>query len=406
MQALTSASGRGGDIRVNAAGTVRVEGSGVSFLTGLAAETFPGTAARGGDIFVKARDVELFDAGEITATTKGSGDAGSITVDARRLFMDGRDAAKPTLIQARVGASAEDLGASGKGGQVTVMAKEVDLRRGGVVTATTFGSGAGGSVNVTSDRVHIAGSKGAAFTGLFAGGVGIDGGLTGRGGDVTVHARDLRVTGPGAVSAVSTGGGDAGSVTVRALGRVSLADGGALAVSAPASRGGDVSVSTGEGLLLRRGLITAESGGRGGNIALASGGFISLRDSTMTAKAGGDGGRVSIDPPAVVLEGSTIDARAGGEPVVVRVEAAGFFKADSQILTDRPVDLPETDIAGALLALRAALANPGARLVPACGMTLGGNVSTFLTTGRGGQPPEPGGWTPDDGGPWELRLPR
>jgi hypothetical protein len=35
-------------------------------------------------------------------------------------------------------------------------------------------------------------------------------------------------------------------------------------------------------------------------------------------------------------------------------------------------------------------------LAPVCGDRFGGDISSFLVTGRGGSPPEPGGWSVDE----------
>jgi len=68
---------------------------------------------------------------------------------------------------------------------------------------------------------------------------------------------------------------------------------------------------------------------------------------------------------------------------------------DSEILSDA-VSVPvEIDIAGSLSRLPAGFEASGANLEQACHQRIGGDFSTFVTTGRGGSGPVPGGWEAD-----------
>src|SRR5688500_9757463 len=254
------------------------------------------------------------------------------------------------------------------------------------------------------------------------------------------------MTGPAAVSARSEGAGDAGTVRVTAAEAVRVYRGAQVSSSAAAARGGDVVVDGGRLLDADGGRFTAASGADGGNIALTARG-LSLRDTEVRTDAGGDGGDISVsrgvprraaDPsraahPPLALRGrqpfshggahagtppggtaaafrdSTINASGGinGGDVTIRPDA--LFRTRTVITATGTLGVggavvvspAETELAGSLVALPAALASESARLLPACGAQLGGAVSSFVVTGRGGSPPEPGGWRADE---WVFGL--
>ena len=267
LTAFTDQSGTGGSITVNASRSITIDGTDSTDVTGMAAETFAlFGGGRGGNITVSTPLLAMRNMAEITSTTKGSGDAGSITVNTDELNIDGGNLPKSTLIQARVGKGVEDSGATGHGGQIIVNAGSIDLRRGGVITATNFGRGTGGDIVVRSGKIVAVGSPNAPFTGVFARtspGRALDGG-GGPGGSVRLVARDVRLQGNAAVSAVSTsGGGRAGSV--------------AIDVQSLTLRGG------------AKVTVQADGGVAGGEITVKAGHDINLIDSRMSAEAAGDG---------------------------------------------------------------------------------------------------------------------
>jgi len=205
--------------------------------------------------------------------------------------------------------------------------------------------------------------------------------------------------------------GNAGNVFV-STGSLLVFHGGTLGVQADDSNAGTLTVH-GNDIAVENGLLLARSAGRGGNIRLFAGDRLLLQGSRqVTARAGGDGGAITIASPVTVLKSSTIDGRAGGTPVIVRI-SGDLLSEDSLIRTNTPRSFPTVDLAGSLVALPAAFPSAASPLPDVCGIKLGGQVSSFVVTGTGGLPPEPSGWSPDttgsapgDGPDWNLRLGR
>lgn len=169
-----------------------------------------------------------------------------------------------------------------------------------------------------------------------------------------------------------------------------------MGVSAAQSAAGNINMDAGEALSINHGLITAKSGATGGNITLRANGLIHITDSTVTAQAGANGGKILIDPTSVVLQRSTINGLAGGKPVKVQIVSDGFLQSNSRILTNTNEQFPDTDIAGSIANLGANVITGAAQLQPQCGIRFTEQeISSFVVTGRGGEPPAVGSWIPD-----------
>lgn len=400
ITAFTQTSGNGGNISLTASRDIHIDGTGAGFLTGLAVESFPSSTGRAGSIAIDTPLLTMLNTAEITSTTKGSGNAGSITINAGKLNMDGGNLAKSTLIQARVGKGEDDAGATGHGGQILIHADAINLREGGVVTATNFGRGTGGDIVVHAKQITAIGSPDAPFTGFFARTVPdqpFEGG-GGPGGSVRIYANTMRLQGNAAVSAVSTsGGGRAGSVLI-GVQSLTLQSGAAVTVQAdPGIEGGDITVKASRDIELYRSKMSAQADGDG-RIFLTALDHLLLRSSQITAQGTGKGGgQITIDPPSVILDKSLINGLSAGIPVQVDIaQDASFITSESRILSSAISIPPEIDIAGSLIHLPSATLAGTAKLEPQCGVRfLNQDVSSFLVAGRGGEPPQPGAWLPE-----------
>lgn len=397
-------TGDGGDIDITATRDLLIDGTGAFSLTGIAAQTYGFSTGRSGNITIRTPRLTMIDKGEVTSTTRTSARAGDITVltgERGQVTIEGRGATTLTGIQSRVGNGPADAAAAeGRGGTITVQTGTLRLTDYVVITATTFGRGDGGDIDVTAGEFTATHTPAAEFTGLFARSERVD--ARANGGTITVRADRVRLAGGAQISSVSNGRGNAGGVVVAATEFVEL-DGGSLvsvaadgpgdASGAPAA--GDIDLTGGRRIELFGGSsVAASATGSGGNIRLQARDRVRLVDSQITGEARlGDGGRILIDPAAVVLDRSLINGLAGGRDVRVQIEADAFLTSQSRILTDTAVLPPEVDIAGSLARLPGGLTSAAARLQEVCGMRFRGELlSTFFAPGRGGTPPEPAGW--------------
>jgi filamentous hemagglutinin family protein len=407
--------GNGGSVTINASRGITFDGSGSTNTVGILAETTSlALGGHGGNISINAGELNIRNTAEITSTTKGSGNAGNIAINAQRMIVDGGgEASTLTGVQARVGEGEQDLGATGAGGQVTIEAESLVVRDGGVITTTTFGQGNAGSMMVRADNIlmhaplrpnprsapsDVTGTT--LFTGLFARaqpGAAQGAAAGGAGGNITVVASgDIHLRGDARFSAIGENGSSAGRVSVRA-GNLVLGPGSSATVAAGNAQGGNVNLRAAQSIRLTQAFISATAGS-GGNVFLAGRQSLAITNSLVTAQAfslNAHGGRISLDPEVVALSGSKINGLSAGAPVPVTVpDSALFLRSETPILSAAISVPPEADVSGSLVLLQTGLAN-SATLVPRCGLLFGVNQSSFVVTGRGGIPSEPGGWLPE-----------
>jgi hypothetical protein len=152
-------------------------------------------------VMVEAGQVTVREGGAILSSTEGAGPAGSITIKAGALEMNGGD------IQARA-----EEGSTGSAGAITVTAGHVTLTGLAQIDSSTFGAGPGGTVTVQAmETLTIAGHDGLVSSGLFSNTSG-----EGMAGAITVEAGRLTFRDEGVISSTTFGTGPGGRVTVTA----------------------------------------------------------------------------------------------------------------------------------------------------------------------------------------------
>jgi filamentous hemagglutinin family protein len=394
----TFSEGSGGRLTVTASESVEVTGRSANGLiaSALITQTEPDSSGNSQDLTISTRQLTLRDEGEISSSTKGTGNAGNILIQA----------SEQLIVQNLAGVSALTSG-NGRGGNVSIETGRLIAQNGGQVSATTQGTGQAGTLTVNAtESVELAGTDIDGFpSGLFTQSTGratdSDAGnadnltvttrqLTvrdgaaisadtfagGRGGSLTVNASEsIEVTGtsgivpaevsplvradgrlPSRLTAVTAGSGEAGSVTIN-TGLLRVRDGASVAVDGSRGTGsaGNLEV-TASNIRLDRGTITAETrSGDFGNINLQLSNFLQMRDnSNITVTASGDarGGNININARAVIAGiNSDITANAvNREAGRVEITAPeGIFGARSRRLTD-PASNLTSDITATSLA--------------------------------------------------------
>lgn len=355
-----------------------------------------GPAGHGGNITIRAGTFLIFNGAAVDSTAFGSGPGGTIDVTARSLELGNT---KPSDSTSFVSAAVAGAATGGTGGNVRVSADRVSLSDGAAIFTETLGPNAAGAVSITAGQLRLSG--GAAVSTSTSG--------SGPGGALVVEAGALTLRGGAKIGSSSAGGdGEAGRVDLAAK-TIRLRGRSAITTFAERASGGDITIHAARNLSLDHSLIDASAARTGGNVVLRVARTVSLFDSQINAEAGelgGNGGNVSIDPIAVVLNShSSLVARAingNGGNVMVRAQTFvqspdSFIDVTSQFgMVGNFENLaPELDIAGSLAPLSEGLVGATTRLAPSCALTLGGGVSSFVATGRGGTPPDPGGWQPE-----------
>jgi len=289
--------GDGGAIEIDAE-TLRISNASErfegSFVSSVAGE------GNGGDLTVRATNVELIAGGQLRADTEGSGDAGRLQVlEADLVHLNGVDAQeRPSSITGR----ASEI-ATGRGGDLTLETRILQVENGAQISAATFGAGSAGDLRIAASEIVMI-----------------------RGGDegftlVSAASRKLEMSPPL---------GQSGNLTIAAP-SVLLADGGQVSVSTDGTLdaghleifAGDVSISGVDPLVGNASGVFAQSNspdldaGAGGDIAIAATGDIRIakggRVSVLTKGGGpGSGGSISLvaHRGVTVIDGGQISAQS------------------------------------------------------------------------------------------------
>lgn len=283
--------GDAGDVRLEA------ENATVTLKKGsvITSSTFFGTG-NGGDIILKARQLNLSNGSQVQSGTSGQGNGGNIHVKTENIIISERNQ------QGRSGifASSESLNKNypknklGNAGDIVIETNNLSMSDNGTIAASTFGPGQGGDLTINVKN-HLS--------------------LTNRS---SILARSL---------------------TTRPAPDASLCD---LTEENTSNNSdltygdaGTVAFDIGTSLQMNCSCIrtTADNSG-GGKISVTSPGYLYLTDSEISSSVqigGKDGGDITLNPKLFVLENSTIKATAhqgnGGNIDIVTV---GIYGIDNE----------------------------------------------------------------------------
>lgn len=218
----TGGSGAAGTILLDAKSLV-VDGSFVSNNTLV--------NGRGGDIDVNTQQLEVLQGGQITVSSLGMGDSGSIEVNATEsvaVVGNGGENALPSDIS--VGAIPLPE-AMGNGGNLTINTPQLNIDAGRITVGST-GTGDAGSLQVEGETITLDnGGSISADT------------RSGRGGNVTLNASNIIWRGGSFTTATAGDEGNGGNIFINADSLVAL-EGSIVRADAFAGMGGNVEVNT------------------------------------------------------------------------------------------------------------------------------------------------------------------
>jgi filamentous hemagglutinin family protein len=373
----------GGQINVNASESLQVSGTNprATVTSNVISQTLG--VGNAGDMAISAKQVVVWDGGQIIASTFGAGNGGNLTLNASQFVqLIGVSPINPLASSNIIAVTFN----SGNAGNLTVLTGQLSVLNGGVLASTNFGpSGTGNSGNVTVNASGIvdvsgvepifrqpsilsagAGNAGAGATLIIntprlvvrgGGSVNTATLANGRAGNLIVNASDsVEVSGqiPGSLNRFSAIGsfakstdptlaqllglppvptGGSGDVTIN-TGRLSVTDGAVIDVRNDGpGNGGTLRVNANSILLDTQGSITATTiSGEGGNINLNVRDVLLLRNnSPITASAGGsgNGGNIRINTSSLVaipnensdIRADSVNARGGN----VTINTSGLF---------------------------------------------------------------------------------
>lgn len=346
--ARTEGQGRAGNITVNAADFVTVDGVGSdNSSSALLAPTEPGARGRGGDITVNTNIFRVSNGAVVNSQTLNEYDGGNITINANIFEAAGGGQAIATTRS------------SGQAGNLTVNAAD---------KIVIYGSDRNFSDRASLFNTNIVGNNEGAASGLFAS-TGKD--STGGGGNLNVKTGQLMIRDGAKVTVSADGQGSAGNSRI-AADSIHL-NNGTIAATTQAGNFGNITLQTGNLQMRHNSQITTNASGTatGGNINIEAGTVAALENSDIRANAiRGRGGNIIINTQGIFRSfNSDIDA-------------------SSELGINGNVELRTPDI-DPVQGLNLPI-TPGVppQPTPAC-QNSGPRASRFVITGRGGWPPTP-----------------
>jgi large exoprotein involved in heme utilization and adhesion len=376
---------------------IELTGMGLSDqLTGIAASTNPGATGSAGTVNVTAGSLTILNGADIDDDTFGAANAGRVNVNVSGpIYLD----AKGTAFTMTGILSQADPLSSGNAGDVNISAGSLTILNGAVIASGSFGGGSSGIVAVNVSGTAILDNMNTAnlFTGINTEAQGV----SGNAGNVSVSARQLSIINGAEVASGNTGAGSAGTVEIDVADSLKLDGQAAVSVEASGGDGGSIDISAGNRISLFDSVFSAQASQNGGSVTVLSPGTLILRQSTITAAANGTGGNITIDPALVIAQNSKLAANAslgnGGNITITAgqfLQSNTLFDVSSQfgVIGTIVVNSPDPDIAGSLIPLNAGLVSQGGGLAESCMAMVASDTNSFIQTGMGGLPPQPGGW--------------
>ena len=377
IAASTAQNGRGGDVVIEANSVEAIgESQNTFFSSGVFSSSFG--SGNAGNIDIKADRMVIRDGGQISASTRRSL-GGNININARE-SVELRGTTANDRFESNIAAFAIGNATSSnpEGGNLTILTNRLIVRDGAQVSVSGFGTGTGGSLEVTANKIELSGSS-PNYTSAFLAAANIfeteetlD--LPRRAGDITVRTRELVISDGARIGVDGQGLGEAGTIGITASNNISLSGGGEIIAQTQSGDFGNIELETGDFRILNGSRISTNSTGNGigGNIAINADTIFSAGDSDISADAVQSfGGRVNINTQGLLRDldsDITASSQLGSEFDGV-VEINTEFDISSGLF-----ELPEESVdAESLIDTRC---RPGNE-----------NSSEYIEAGRGGTPP-------------------
>ncbi len=341
LNTSTRGQGNAGNVNVNARDTVSFVGeSPGNSSSGAYSRVEVTGVGQGGDIYIKTGSLLVSDGAFLSTNTRGHGNAGNLTIDAR-----------DTVSFVGAGPPADDFfpsgaytevraGARGHGGDIYISTGSLWVTGGAFLSARTLGIGDAGNVTINArDKVSFDGVGRSGLYPYLGSGAYSQVHETGVGqaGDIYISTGSLEVTGGAYLSAGTLGIGDAGNVTINARDKVSFDGVGTNGISSGAygqarflntqGQGGNVNITAGS-LSVTNGAVLSSSTysqENAGNVTInvrdlvsfdgvGTNGISSGAYSQVEKDAGGNGSSVNITTRSLsVTNGALLSATTLGQ---------------------------------------------------------------------------------------------
>ncbi|MFB2939355.1 filamentous hemagglutinin N-terminal domain-containing protein [Aerosakkonemataceae cyanobacterium BLCC-F154] len=317
IAAASLGAGTAGSLTIRAQDTVEVTGVGKNIdgsLNPTQISVLTLESGKAGTLDIQTRKLIAENGGQISASTQGISDGGSLTIKAEEVQLIGRspDGISPSGLLARV-----EPKATGNAGDVVIETERLTITNGARVTASSLGEGKAGNITIRVTETlevngvgkNVDGSSNPTQISVLTTG-------TGAGGILEIQSGKLTVENGGQVSASTTGSGNGGNLTVKAE-NVQLngrSPNGIFPSSLLARVEGNATGNGGD-LIVETGSLTVTNGAR---VAAAS-----LTQASLNPLAQGKAGNVTIRANNVEVAGVGKNIDGTANPAQISVLSTG-----------------------------------------------------------------------------------
>ncbi|KYC37937.1 hypothetical protein WA1_05430 [Scytonema hofmannii PCC 7110] len=409
--------GNAGDFKIIATDSVELAGQlrkregdtsntgSVGYPGGLFAQIDLLGKGRGGNLTVETRRLSVSDGSKIQAATFGDGDAGNVYIRADKI--DLFETEKPNFYNTGIFAGVQTDGRVeagiidprngkppvGKGGNLTIETRTLNVRDGAEVFVQTTGEGDAGKIFIrASESVNVTGVSTGTLEKQRTSKItaAVSERSTGNGGSLTIETPLLNVANGGFISSSSQGKGTAGDINITAN-VIRLSNGKVIAQTA-STDGGNINLNLEQYLFLRNGSQisttagTAQAGGNGGNITINTPFLIAVpnENSDITANAfKGTGGNVNINARGIF----GIEARPQPSNQTNDMTASSNLGLPGTINVNSP---DNSSIQNSLTELPTNAIDTNTLIANSCIVRSQKKQGSFTITGTGGLPHRPG----------------
>ncbi|PSB50783.1 filamentous hemagglutinin, partial [Chroococcidiopsis cubana CCALA 043] len=232
----TSGVGKAGSVSVNVEDLVELVGTGRTPSRGrtssaISTSALPRAVGSGGAVTIKTRRLSVRDGATVSSSTLGRGKAGSILIQATEAVdLVGRstDGSLTSNLSARARSSAS-------AGDLTVEAKQLNIRDGAQLSVRNDGAGTAGTLRVNADRISLGNNGNITATST-----------SGEGGDIFLNSQNLQLRNGSSISAtagLAGGGGNGGNITID-TDTLAAIQGSSITANAFTGRGGNILITT------------------------------------------------------------------------------------------------------------------------------------------------------------------
>ncbi|MFB2839700.1 filamentous hemagglutinin N-terminal domain-containing protein [Floridanema evergladense] len=370
--------GEGGNIIINASDLLQLNSAFIATGTGINA------VGNAGEITINTRRLLARDNGLISTSSFGVGKGGNLTVNAADSIEISSGNPIPLSPTARAFGGIFTSGlAVGDAGELRINTRQLTLRSGAALAASSYGQGQGGNITIkVAEFLKLEGSSldGQLLTAITSV---TEPGSIGRGGNLTIETNQLILRDGGRVSIRSRGTGNAGNLIIEANSILMNNDAGLEGTSA-SGEGGNFTVRSRIIQMRNNSFISATAGteggaGNGGNININTDTLVALNNSDITANSvASQGGKVTINAQGIFGFQYRLELTPNSD-----ITATGGTPALSGTVQ---VNTPDVGTTNALVQLPENFTDISDGIVAGCSASQG---NSFVITGRGGLPEDP-----------------